>query len=292
MPRVKKDKEQTEIKKDLKIDIYNLSGKVAGKADLPGEFFAAKISMPLVTQAIRVYTANQRAGTHDTKTRTFVIGSTKKIYRQKGTGRARHGDIKAPIFVGGGVAHGPKPKDYSLSLPKKMRQKVFCASLTDKFRNGKLKVVTGLAEIEPKTKNVNLMLKNLGYLTDDGTLGRSIVLVLPSVMRNVILAGRNIENLSISQVENLSAYDILRVQEVLFMKESLKVLDDRSASKVKEDKKEKKASEMDLSLETGKSQEKKPKAVRAKKAKKEEKPAKKTVKKAAKKITGKSAKKK
>src|SRR3989338_3710682 len=98
----------------LKADVYDLSGKVIDSMVLPGQIFDVTVSPSLITQAVRVYQANQRMGTHASKTRGMVTGTTKKMFKQKGTGRARHGSAKAPIFVGGGTAHGPHPRDYSL----------------------------------------------------------------------------------------------------------------------------------------------------------------------------------
>jgi large subunit ribosomal protein L4 len=107
----------------LKITVVGVDGASMGNMTLPEAVFGAKPNKALIAQAVRVYLANQRQGNASTKTRGEVIGTTKKIYRQKGTGRARHGAAKAPIFVGGGIAHGPHPHDFSMDFPKKMKQK-------------------------------------------------------------------------------------------------------------------------------------------------------------------------
>jgi large subunit ribosomal protein L4 len=142
----------TKVTRGVKIDVLDLTGKVQTSIDLPAELFGAKVNKQIMAQAVRVYLANQRQGTQSTKTRGEVTGSTRKIYRQKGTGRARHGGITAPIFVGGGIALGPKPRDYGLSLPKKMRRVALASALTSQLNAGKVKVVDGFDTIEPKTK--------------------------------------------------------------------------------------------------------------------------------------------
>src|ERR1035437_1581049 len=136
----------------LKQSVYDLKGVVSGSIELPAEIFGAKINKTLMTQAVRVYLANKRRGTLSTKSRGDVKISTRKIYRQKGTGRARHGAASAPIFVGGGVAFGPRPRDYSLKLNQKARRLALFSALTTKLKNGEIKIVKGLEKIEPKTK--------------------------------------------------------------------------------------------------------------------------------------------
>src|SRR5579885_383385 len=147
--------EQKVAKQDgvnLLIDVYGIDRKVSGKVSLPHVIFGEKVNKQLLAQAVRVYLANKRQGTVSTKTRGEVDGSTRKIYRQKGTGRARHGSVRAPIFVHGGVVHGPKPRDYSLNLPKKMRRKALFSALSAKLQDGQIKVVAGFEKLEPKTK--------------------------------------------------------------------------------------------------------------------------------------------
>ena len=145
----------------LKISVYSTAGKVLESMTLPKEVFDAKINNNLMTQAVRVYMANQRRGTVKTKTRGEVKISTRKIYRQKGTGRARHGAKSAPIFVGGGVAFGPRQRDYSLKLNQKSRKAALFSALSSKLKDGEIKIVTGLEKLEPKTKKMADVLKYL-----------------------------------------------------------------------------------------------------------------------------------
>ncbi|MCJ7740751.1 50S ribosomal protein L4 [Candidatus Microgenomates bacterium] len=205
----------------LQTDLYDLQGSVAGKITLPPEIFAVSVSPALFAQAVRVYLANQRSGTHATKTRNQVIGSTRKINRQKGTGRARHGDIKAPIFVGGGIAHGPHPRDYTLSLPQKMKRKALFGALTDKLANNCLKVVAGLETLPVKTKEIFAVLQKLNLVGGKEKKEAVVMLVTPNKMTNIYLAGRNISCLTVRQANLLNTYEILKHKYLLLTKETI-----------------------------------------------------------------------
>ncbi len=239
MPKTKitKTKVVKPTKSKIIVDIYDLDGKVIEKMDLPPQVFGKKVNSNLLTQIVRVHQANKRAGTNSAKTRTEVTGSTRKIYRQKGTGRARHGDIKAPIFVGGGVAHGPNPRDYSLDLPKKMKKLALVGVLTGKLEQGLCIFVKGLEKITPKTKIIYGMLKNLKILSKNGKLSKNIMLVMPDFSKNILQAGRNIQNLNITTVGMLNAYDVLINQKVIFMQDSVKVLEEKITKEIDKDKK-------------------------------------------------------
>jgi len=204
----------------IAIDVHDVKGKVIGKASLPKELFGAKVNAVLMAQAVRVYLANARKGTADTQTRGEVTASTRKIYRQKGTGRARHGGISAPIFVGGGVAFGPKPRDYSLSLSKKMRQAALASALTSKLKDQTVSVVAGLDKLAPKTK---VMAQTLSLLSKNNN--RKILLVLPGRLESVQRAARNIEGVSIRPANLLTTYEVLNSNMILFMKDSLEKLE-------------------------------------------------------------------
>jgi len=207
----------------IEADVYNLDGKTTEKIELPKEIFGVKVNPILLAQAIRVYLANQRLGTHSTKTRSEVTGSTRKIYRQKGTGRARHGDIKAPIFIGGGVAHGPKPQDYALSFPKKMKRIALFGALTDRLNKGKIKIISQLSSIEPKTKKMKEILARLGFVKLDKAKER-ILLVTYEKLNNIFLAGRNLANFKMLEAKLLNTYDVLTHQNIIFMKEAIPIL--------------------------------------------------------------------
>jgi len=214
----------------LTMDFFNLKGNVTEKIELPKEIFGAKVNNQLMAQSVRVYLANQRMGTASTKTRGEVSGSTKKIWAQKHTGRARHGSRKAPIFVGGGIVFGPKPRDFSSKLSKKMKRLALFSALTSKFNKGQLKGLTGFEKIEPKTKLMVSAMKNLGISDKD----KKVLLVTPSTKKefeNVYRASRNIKGVNIVNADLLNVYEVLNNRLILLMKESLKVMEDRFLKK-------------------------------------------------------------
>ncbi|MCL4418867.1 50S ribosomal protein L4 [Patescibacteria group bacterium] len=208
----------------LSADVYDAEGKVVSKIDLPKEIFGAKINNRLMAQAVRVYLANQRKGRASVKTRGEVKGSTKKIWKQKGTGRARHGSKKAPIFVGGGVAFGPTPRDFSLKFTKKMKKTSLFSALSYKQKAGEIKVVTGFEKIEPKTK---IMAKALGNLELNKNK-RNSLLVMPGLSKsgfeNLYRASRNLEDLDILNADLLNTYEVLKAKTIILMKDSLEVM--------------------------------------------------------------------
>lgn len=208
-----------------KIDVYNTKGKKTGKVQLAKEIFGAKINEQLMAQAVRVYLSNQRKARPKAKTRGEVIGSGRKIYRQKGTGQARHGDRYAPIFVGGGKAHGPTGKEnYKLKMPKKMRRKALFSALSIKLKEKAIIVVDGLEKVEPKTKEMVKIMQNLKFKIQNGRLKEKISLVLPQPIENIVQAARNITGLRLRQVSLLNAYEVLNGGKIILTKESIKTL--------------------------------------------------------------------
>lgn len=207
-----------------KIKVYNTSGKSVGQLQLAKEIFAVKINEPLMAQAVRVYLSNQRKARAKTKTRGEIQGSTRKIYRQKGTGRARHGDKYAPIFVGGGRAHGPTGQEnYQLKMPKKMRRQALFSALTSKLKNKEIIVVDGLAKIKPKTKEMIKIIKNLKLQIKSANRRTKLKasIVLPGSLENVMRAGRNIPGLDLLQASQLNTYQVLNAGQLVLMKESV-----------------------------------------------------------------------
>lgn len=235
MPRKKTSKTKSEMKKSLRADVYNTRGQVVSKIKLPEQVFGRKVDPFLLAQAVRVYLGNQRSGTRAAKTRSQVTGSTRKIYRQKGTGRARHGDIKAPIFVGGGVAHGPKKTNYHFSFPKKMKNLALRGALTYKFQSGNLKFVNNLSDLPQKTKNMADFLKSL-KLTSKDKLYASTLIVTDKVLHNVYLSGRNIPNLTVTPVNQLNTYQVLKNQYLVVAKDAVDLISSKK-DKQKETKK-------------------------------------------------------
>jgi large subunit ribosomal protein L4 len=212
-------KEKTEKKADaVSIDVFGLDGKVTGKVSLPGEMFGEKVNKALLAQAVRVYLANQRQGNASTKTRGEVDGSTAKIYRQKGTGRARHGSKRAPIFVKGGVVFGPKPRDYSLSLPQKMKRKALFIALSAKVRDNEVTVIGDLGVIEPKTKVFAEMLRSLKIADKKQKL---LFVVAGKDATPVLRAGRNVRGVSFIPSRQVNTYKVLAATRLVMMKESI-----------------------------------------------------------------------
>lgn len=205
-----------------KVDLLTIDGKKAGKIDLPGKIFAAKVNQPLMAQAVRVYLANQRKAKAKTKSRGEVSGSGKKIWRQKGTGRARHGDRYAPIFVGGGVTHGPKgDRNYKLKIAKKMKQAALFSALTSKLKAKEILIIKDLAAIKPKTKEMAKVIHNLQLES------AKILLVLPEKIDNVLRAGRNLENIDLVEAGLLNTYQVLKQGKIVLMKEAVGKMEER-----------------------------------------------------------------
>ena len=206
-------------KTNLSLPIYNIEGKEQKTIELPKEVFSVSANPNLLAQAVRVYLVNQRQGNVKVKTRGEVIGSTRKIYRQKGTGKARHGAIKAPIFVGGGVAHGPKQKDYHLKFNKKEKKIALFAALSKKLKEKK---IFGLEDkaltIKPKTKIFVNFLQNLKLLDKNN------LIILPKMEKsNLILAMKNISRISFIDVDSLNPYLLLKNNNLIFIEKALEV---------------------------------------------------------------------
>jgi len=203
--------------------VYNTKGEKTGTAKLSKEVFAVKTSPQLVAQTARVYLTNQRKARAKVKDRSEVQGSRIKIWRQKGTGRARHGDRYAPIFVGGGVAHGPRGTLKRLVMPRKMKRKALFSVLSDKARGNELVIVDGFDKIKPKTKEMAGVLEKLPLkiTRKKPKFQAKILLVLNIDQKNVVRAGRNIANMEIAYTNQLNSYQVLNSQYVILSKEAL-----------------------------------------------------------------------
>lgn len=200
----------------LSIPVYSLSGRASGTMSLPKEIFGVEVKKTLLAQAMRVYTTNQKFHTASTKTRGEVIGSTAKIYRQKGTGRARHGAITAPIFVGGGITFGPKFRKVRLDLPKKMRKVALLSALSSKMTDKKVMGISGLEKATGKTKEFAGLLEKLNL--------KSTLFVTSEKQDNVVRSVRNIPSVTVLPADQMNAYEVLRHQTLLITKEALEVL--------------------------------------------------------------------
>ena len=199
----------------LTVDVLDAEGNKAGTADLPGTVFDVQTNIPLIHQVVVAQLAAARQGTHSTKTRGEVSGGGKKPYKQKGTGRARQGSTRAPQFAGGGVVHGPQPRDYSQRTPKKMKAAALRGALSDRARAGRVHVVTGFAPGEaPSTKAAIKVLDNLS--------GRKNVLVVVERADEITWKSlRNVERVHLLVADQLNTYDVLISDDVVFTQGAL-----------------------------------------------------------------------
>jgi large subunit ribosomal protein L4 len=204
------------------VDIIDLSNKVVGTLDLADEVFGVPVNEDLLYEAVRHHLACVRRGTASTKTRHEVAGSGKKLWKQKGTGRARMGSIRSPLWRHGGTVHGPQPRDYSYKLPKKMQIGALKSALSAKLRDGELRVVSEFTVSEAKSK---LMRKTL----DGIEASRTILLVDNSANRNLALASRNLEGVKLVSSREVNVYDLLGHQHVLFTQEAAKKISEALA---------------------------------------------------------------
>jgi large subunit ribosomal protein L4 len=200
------------------IDIHDLTGAKVGTFDLADEIFGA-VNEDLLWEAIKHYRAGQHAGTHATKNRKLVSGSGKKLWKQKGTGRARIGSIRSPLWRHGGTVHGPQPRSYDYTFPRKKLLGALRSALAAKFADGKLIVVNGFELKEPKTKQFR---EALDALKVDGSV--LIVEQATQENRNLELSSRNIEGLELVRGSQVHPYHLLRYDRVVFSQPALEKL--------------------------------------------------------------------
>jgi large subunit ribosomal protein L4 len=198
-----------------KIDVKSPAGETEGSVELPAELFDAPANIALLHQVVTAQLAAARQGTHSTKTRGEVRGGGRKPYRQKGTGRARQGSTRAPQFTGGGVVHGPQPRDYSQRTPKKMIAAALRGALSDRARNGRIHAVTELVSGQtPSTKSAKGF---LGTLTDR----KQVLVVIGRSDDTGAKSIRNLPGVHILSPDQLNTYDVLRADDVVFSVEAL-----------------------------------------------------------------------
>lgn len=205
----------------MKLPIMNMSGVQVGEADLTPEIFEADVNVPLMHQAYVRQMANMRRGTHSTRTRSQIRVSKSKIYRQKGTGRARHGSRNAPIFVGGGQAHGPKPRSYRQDMPRKMRRQALRSALSAVVRDEQLVLLEGWSIEAPKTKLVAQVLDAVA-----GTRNALVVLMPEERDSAVYVAARNLPNVTVLDVRYLNIRDLLKHEKVVLPVAALDMIAD------------------------------------------------------------------
>lgn len=216
--QTKINKKKTEVKEDpMSVTLYSKTGEETGKIELPKNIFGQKPNKSLIAQAVRVYLANQRSGTAKTKTRAEVRGGGRKPWRQKGTGRARAGSIRDPHWRGGGVVHGPQPRDYSLEMPKKMRKSALISALSDKFANKKITVIEEINFKEPKTKEAVNLLKKLDLK------GKNLIVADKFEEKEKRALG-NLEKIKTFRANDLNTYEVLNYTKMLITKAGIESL--------------------------------------------------------------------
>ena len=198
-----------------KTALYNMEGAAIGEVELSEELFAAPVNVAAMHLVVRSILANKRQGNQSALTRGEVRGGGRKIYRQKGTGNARHHGNRAPQFKHGGVVFAPKPRDYVVNVPRKVRKLAFKSALTSKLNDGDIIVVDSLKLAEAKTK---LMAKFLGNFE----LKNATLLVLTGRDETLLRAGNNIEKLQTSYVNTLNVYDVLKAGKIILTQDALK----------------------------------------------------------------------
>ena len=202
-----------------KVAVYDMQGSTVGELELNDEIFAAPVNESLMHQAVVMYLANQRRGTAATKTRGAVRGGGRKPWRQKGTGRARHGSIRSPIWVGGGVAFGPEPRDYGFTMPKKARRQALRSALSSKVAAGNVIILDELQLDEPKTRKMVDVLRNLQVA------GKALIVTCDDG-RNVVLSARNIPGVVTTRARDLNVYTVLNNEQLVITKQALQAIEE------------------------------------------------------------------
>jgi large subunit ribosomal protein L4 len=190
------------------VDVLDLNNNKVGSVELADAVFGAPINEDLLYEAVRHYLASRRRGTASTKTRHEVAGSGKKLWKQKGTGRARMGSIRSPLWRHGGTTHGPQPRDYSYHLPRKMQLGALRSALSAKLRDGELRVVREFAVSEPKSRLMRQALTTL-------EAKKTVLVVDNSDNRNLQLSSRNLEGVKLVTSRDVNVYDLLGHEQIL-----------------------------------------------------------------------------
>ena len=202
-----------------KTALYNMEGAAIGEIELSDAIFASSINEAAMHLVVRSYLAAQRQGTQSAKTRTEVRGGGRKIYRQKGTGNARHHGNRAPQFKHGGVVFAPKPRDYYIAVPKKVRRLAFKSAMTSKLNAGEIMIVDEINLAEGKTKLMAKVLKNLNA-------EKKALVVLPEREENVVRAPANLAQAATTYVNTLNVYDILNANKLILTKAALALVEE------------------------------------------------------------------
>ena len=203
----------------IALSVHNIKGENVGEVSLKDNIFSAKVNKYLVHQAVKRYLANRRRGTASTKNRSAVRGGGAKPWKQKGTGRARAGTNSSPIWVGGGIVFGPSPRDYSFSLPKKMKIAALKSVLSDKLGNKEIIIVDELSLKENKTSKMVEILKNLQAL-------KKPLIIIEKEDNGIVQAARNIKGTQVLPVSKINAYDLINHEKIIITKKALKQIEE------------------------------------------------------------------
>ena len=201
-----------------KLALYNREGSSVGEIEINDDIFCKQINVPLMHQAVLVRLAAERRGTHSVKTRAMVSGGGKKPWRQKGTGRARVGSSRNPVWTGGGVAFGPQPRSYKIAMPKKMRRSALLSALSQKVAEGNMLVVDEMAFEAPKAKEMARVLNNLS--------ANNALLILEKDNENAFLSARNLPKVQAESVTGIDTYRILSHEKLVLTKDALASLEE------------------------------------------------------------------
>jgi len=193
------------------LNVLDMNNKVVGKVSLKEDIFNSEIKEHLLHKSVIAHLANLRRGTHSTKIKSEVRGGGAKPWRQKGTGRARAGSIRSPLWRGGGITFGPKPRDYDHDVPKKMRRSALISALSLKVKNGDIFVVDKIDIDKPKTKDVVSILKNF-------KIDRSVLFLIDEKNKNLELSARNIPDARVQRVDSINVYDLLYYDKIICTK--------------------------------------------------------------------------
>ncbi|WP_162427714.1 50S ribosomal protein L4 [Pontibacter pudoricolor] len=209
----------------MELSVLNIKGEDTGrKIALSDAVFGAEPNQHAMYLDVKQYLANQRQGTHKSKERNEVAGSTKKIKKQKGTGGARAGSIKSPVFVGGGRVFGPKPRNYSFKLNKKLKTVARVSALSLLAKDNKVALVESFSLEAPKTKDFIAILNNIK------STGKTLF-VIPAANENIVLSGRNIPKVKVATAADLNTYDLLNAERVVLVEESVNIIENLLSNK-------------------------------------------------------------
>jgi len=204
----------------MKAKHYDWQGSLLGEVDLPAAVFDVEPNEHVLWQSVKVYQANQRQGTAATKTRSLVSGGNTKPWKQKGTGRARHGTSRSPIWVGGATTFGPRPRDYSQTLPRKVRRLALTSAMSLRAREGNVTVVDDFAIETPRTRTVS------GFMKSAGLSGKKVCFITDQANEIVVKSCRNLAGVEVLSGRALNVYDLMNAQVLIVTRGALKGLEE------------------------------------------------------------------